>query len=356
MSRFFSDKFKTLQAYVPGEQPQNQQFIKLNTNENPFPPPAGVRERVAAEAEKLRLYNDTECTALRDALAARLGVRREELLMTNGSDEILNFAFMAFCDNNNPAVFPDITYGFYPVYAAVNQVPFREIPLLEDWRVNLDAFCPAGGTVFLANPNAPTGIALPRAEIERILKANPDHVVVIDEAYVNFGGESCVPLIRQYDNLLVTQTFSKFRSMAGARLGFGVACEELIRDLNTMKFSTNPYNVNRMTQAAGLASLAEDEENERHCRIIRENREWTARELKSRGFEMTDSSANFLFARHPLLPGATYYQELRERGILIRHFNVPRISDYNRITVGTREQMERLVEETDRILKEKAAI
>ena len=240
MSRFFSPKFAELIPYVPGEQPKpGQRLIKLNTNENPFPPPESVRAAVAGEADLLRLYSDTECTALRSELAKRLGVEPEELIMTNGSDEILYLAFMAFCDRQTPAVFPDITYGFYPVYAAVNQVPFREIPLQEDWQVDQASFLAAGGTIFLANPNAPTGIALSREEVERIIAANPDHVVVVDEAYVDFGAESCVPLIHRYENLLVTQTFSKSRSMAGARLGFGIGNASLIRDLNTIRFSIN---------------------------------------------------------------------------------------------------------------------
>ncbi len=354
MSRFFSRRYSELVPYVPGEQPRNRRFLKLNTNESPFPPLPAVAAAAAAESGRLNLYSDTGCTELRALLAERLGVDPDELMMTNGSDEILYFAFMAFCDEETPAVFPDITYGFYPVFAATCRVPFREIPLGERWEVRPEAYCPAGGTVFIANPNAPTGIALKRAEIERILRANPDRVVVVDEAYVDFGAESCVPLIRQYGNLLVTQTFSKSRSMAGARLGYGVACRELIRDLNTIRFSFHPYNVNRLTSAAGIACLREDGYNQENCLLIRRNREWTAEALRGMGFMLTDSSANFLFARHPGIGGKALNLALREKGILVRHFSIPRIEDYNRITVGTREQMETLTAAVRSILEEKA--
>ena len=354
MSRFFSEKFAELEAYVPGEQPRDQQYIKLNTNENPFPPPPEVGEALAQEWEKLRLYSDPECLELRKELAGRLDTRPEELLMTNGSDEILNFAFMAFCDRETPAVFADITYGFYPVYAQVNLVPARVIPLKADLSLDPRDYFEAGGTIFIANPNAPTGLALRRKEIEGILERNRDHVVVIDEAYVDFGAESCVPLIRKYDNLLVTQTFSKSRSLAGGRLGMGIGNPELIRDLNTIKYSTNPYNIDRLTMAAGIATLRQDEWNRENCEKIIRNREWTAGRLKELGFEMTDSCTNFLFARHPAIGGEEMYLEMKKRGILIRHFRTERIRDYNRITIGTREEMEKLVEAAESILEGRA--
>ena len=350
MSRFFSDKYAMLEAYVPGEQPKDQQYIKLNTNENAFPPHPAVAEAAAEAAGKLHLYPDPECTALRKALADRLDVSPDELLVTNGSDEILNFAFMAFCDEHIPAVFPDITYGFYPVFAEIDQVPYREIPLRENLTIRIRDYFHTAGTIFIANPNAPTGIALRREEIEEILAANPYNVVVVDEAYVDFGAESCIPLIRDYDNLLVTQTFSKSRSLAGGRLGYGVANPEIIRDLKTVQYSTNPYNIDRMTMEAGIACLRHDDYNMENCRTIAETREWTRHELEQAGFEVTPSRANFLFARHPEISGEDLYRKLKERGILIRHFNGERIREYNRISVGTREQMERLMEETRAIL------
>ena len=345
MSRFFSEKYIDLEPYVPGEQPRDQQYVKLNTNENPYPPLPEVTKAVEEASRKLYLYSDTECVDLRKALARRLDISPDELLMTNGSDEILNFAFMAFCDKHTPAYFADITYGFYPVFAAINRVPYETI--------NVADYYHKAGTIFIANPNAPTAIALRAREIEEILKRNPYNVVIVDEAYVDFGAESCVPLIRKYDNLLVTQTFSKSRSMAGARLGMGIGNPELIRDLNTVKYSTNPYNVNSLTAAAGVASLKNDEYNRENSLKIMDTRDQYGRKLRELGFEMTESQANFFFARHPEIPGEELYLELKKRGVLIRHFNAERIKDYNRITIGTPEQMDRLVEEIKAILEDR---
>ena len=352
MSRFFSEKYTELEAYVPGEQPRDQQYIKLNTNENPYPPPPRVTKAVTGESENLRLYSDPECRELRKAMAKQLELKEEELLMTNGSDEILNFAFMAFCDRHIPAVFPDITYGFYRVFAQVNQTLYREIPVDEEMRIRVRDYFQIAGTVFIANPNAPTGIALSRREIEKVLEANPYNVVVVDEAYVDFGAESCLPLIREYDNLLVTQTFSKSRSLAGGRLGFGAANPALIEDLNTIKYSTNPYNVNRLTAVAGIACLQEEKYFRDRCREIQRTRDWCVGEMEKLGFELTDSRANFLFARHEKIGGEELYLRLKARGILVRHFKQERIRDYNRITVGTRPQMEALLATTEKILQE----
>lgn len=352
MSRFFSDKYASLEAYTPGEQPRDLQYVKLNTNESPFPPSPAVIAAAAQEAESLRLYSDPESTALTAAVAARCGVSPSQVLMTNGSDEILNFAFMAFGDARHGFVFPDVTYGFYPVFAAVNAVPFREIPLRDDFTIDVRDYCGVGQNIVIANPNAPTGLLLPVAEIEEIVRSNPEHVVIIDEAYIDFGGESCVPLVNKYDNLLVTQTFSKSRSLAGARLGFGIGCPALIQDLNTIKYSTNPYNVNRMTAAAGAAAIADDAYYRANACIIAENRAFTQRELQKRGFTVLDSAANFLFAKAPFAGGETLYRRLKKRGILIRHWNKPRIGDWCRITVGTREQMEALLAAIDVLMKE----
>ncbi|MGX8720725.1 MAG: pyridoxal phosphate-dependent aminotransferase, partial [Eubacteriales bacterium] len=267
----------------------------------------------------------------------------------------LNFAFMAYCDDACPALFPDVTYGFYPVFAGLNRIPMIEVPLREDFSVCIDDYLDLKGTVFLANPNAPTGLALSSAEIERMLKARPSYMHVIDEAYVDFGAESVLPLIHRYENLLVIQTFSKSRSLAGARLGFAAGQAPLIRDLNTLKYSTNPYNVNRMTSAAGTAALKEDEYYRRNARIIMENRAWTAGELKRLGFTVTDSRANFLFAACPELPGEKYYLAMKERGILVRYLKGPRLKPFVRITVGTKQQMETLIRETETLLKTEAA-
>jgi histidinol-phosphate aminotransferase len=351
MSRFFSDKYKDLELYTPGEQPREQKYIKQNTNENPYPPLPEVAEAVWAESEKLYLYSDTECVELRKILAERLNVSAEELLMTNGSDEILNFAFMAFCDSKTPAVFADVTYGFYPVFADINMLPYEEIPLKEDLTIDITDYFGKNGTIFIANPNAPTAIALGRDEIEEIVKRNPGNIVVVDEAYVDFGAESCVPLVREYDNLLVAQTFSKSRSMAGARLGFGIGNPALIRDLNTLKYSTNPYNINRMTMAAGVGALSDEAYTRRNCLTIRENRAFAAAELEKLGFTVLPSLANFLFAKHPAIDGGELYRELKARGVLVRHFTKPSISDYNRITIGTREQMQILLDRIAEILE-----
>ena len=352
MSKFFSDRFAALTPYTPGEQPQERKYIKLNTNESPFPPSPGVLAAVTEEACRLQLYSDPENRLITRALAERYGVSTEEILIGNGSDELLYFAFMAFCDEEHPALFADITYGFYPVYAEVNRIPWIEVPLREDLSLVPEDYLDLNGTVFIANPNAPTGLALPRKKLESMLKARPDRIHVIDEAYVDFGAESMLPLIGKYDNLLVIQTFSKSRSMAGARLGFAVGQADLIRDLNTLKYSTNPYNVNRMTSAAGVAALKEDSYYIGNAAKIMENRAWTVSELRELGFEVTDSRSNFIFARSDRLDGETFYRRLKERGILVRHFNKPRISDYVRVTIGTREQMEAFIKETKSLIEE----
>ena len=352
MSKFFSQKFSALTPYTPGEQPKERKYIKLNTNESPFPPSEKAVKAAAEAAKSLQLYSDPEQRALTGAVAENLGVDYSEVLLTNGSDEILNFAFMAFCDEDHPAVFADLTYGFYKVFAQLSGIPYEEIPLKDDFAIDINDYIGINKTIFIANPNAPTGILLSVDEIERIVKSNPDSVVVIDEAYIDFGGESCVPLIKKYDNLLVTRTFSKSRSMAGARLGFGVGCPSLIADLNTIKYSTNPYNVNSMTAAAGLGTMADEEYTLKNCQTIIDNREYVSRELKSLGFALTDSKTNFVFAKHPRKSGEEIYKGLRERGILVRHFTTPRICEYNRITVGSMDEMRALVDAIKEIIKE----
>ena len=261
MSRFLSSRYKDLEPYVPGEQPQDQKYIKLNTNESPFPPAPEATAKAAEAAQRLQLYSDPDCRVLSEKLAEHLSnesgqkLTKENVIITNGSDEVLNFAFMAFCSDEKPAVFPDITYGFYPVFADMNGVPYREIPLDEKMRIVPADYISAGGTLFIANPNAHTGVALTRDEVEEIVAGNPDDLVVVDEAYVDFGAESSLSLLGKYDNLMIVQTFSKSRSLAGARLGFGVSSKEIISDLNTIRNSTNPYNINAMTMAAGVGEI-----------------------------------------------------------------------------------------------------
>ena len=350
MSRFLANRLLSLTPYTPGEQPQDKRYIKLNTNESPFPPSPGVLLAVQEEAEKLQLYSDPESRLVTGAIADHYGLLPSQVLVGNGSDELLNFAFMAFCDLEHPALFPDITYGFYPVFADLNGVPFIELPLCDDFPGDLNEYSIRDGTVFLANPNAPTGLAVSAKAIERMLVSRPDRMHVIDEAYVDFGAESVLPLVKDYDNLLVIQTFSKSRSMAGARLGFAVGCEDLIRDLNTIKYSTNPYNVNRMTCAAGAAAIREDAYYQENIQLIMENRGWTREKLMQLGFEVPDSRANFLFARSNRMDGEALYLALKERGVLVRHFKKERIRDYVRITVGTKNQMECLIREIEDLL------
>lgn len=353
MSRFFSEKYSTLVPYTPGEQPQDRKYVKLNTNESPFPPSKAVAEAVEKEAGKLQLYSDPECVALRKKAAEVFGVNDDEIIMTNGSDEVLNFAFMAFADENNPLLFADITYGFYPVFAELNHIPYTEIPLKEDFSLDPADYTAVGKTVVIANPNAPTGLCLSLDVIEEVVKSNPDNVVIVDEAYIDFGGVSAVGLTKKYDNLLVTGTFSKSRSMAGARLGFGIGNAKLIADLNTVKYSTNPYNVNRLTAAAGIAALEDNGYYMDNCKIIQENREWTTAELEKLGFTVLPSTANFIFAKSDKISGEELYLTLKESGILIRHFTKERICDYNRITIGTAEQMKLFIDAVKKILEER---
>lgn len=352
MSGFFSSKYASLTPYIPGEQPQDKTYIKLNTNESPFPPAPGVARAAAEEAERQQLYSDPTAGKLIRALSEVLGVGEDEIICGNGSDEILHFLFMAYCDKTHPALFPDITYGFYKVFADVCGVPWEEKPLNEDFTVNVDDYIGEKKTVFIANPNAPTGIALSRSEVERIVAGNPDNIVVIDEAYVDFGGESAVPLISRYPNLVVTQTFSKSRSLAGGRLGIGIACPERIAELSALRYSTNPYNVNRMTMASGIAALRREAYTKKNCEEIIRIREETKQALLSLGFYLTDSSANFLFAAHPDIGGGDLYRRLKEKGVLVRHFDTPRICDFVRITVGSREDMAVFLTKTNEILEE----
>jgi len=353
MSKFFSPKYASLVPYTPGEQPRDMQYIKLNTNESPYPPSKKAQDLAADAAKRLQLYPDPECTALVDELASLYSVKPSQILLTNGSDEILNFAFMAFCDKDTPALFADITYGFYKVFAQINCLPYVEAPLNDDFTINKTDYLGAGKTIFIANPNAPTGIALTLDEIEEIVKSNPDNVVVVDEAYVDFGAQSAVALVNKYDNLLVTQTFSKSRSMAGARLGFGIGCEALINDLKTVKYSTNPYNINSMTMAAGLGCIRDEQYTRKNCSEIIETREYTAEKLKGLGFEMTQSMTNFLFCKHPDIEGEELYKKLKEAGVLVRHFNTEKLCQFNRITIGTKEQMDTLIKKIETILEDK---
>ncbi len=349
MSVFLNKKFKDLEEYVPGEQPQDKSYIKLNTNESPYPPSKRVIEAVNRQAvADLRLYCDPDCKSLKNAMAELYGVKIENIFLSNGSDDILNFAFMAY--GQNGATFPDITYGFYEVFARLHGVEMNIIPLNDDFTVNTALCKNQNRLVVIANPNAPTGIALSLTEIEEIVKANPQSIVLIDEAYVDFGAESCYKLTEKYANLLCVGTFSKSRSLAGGRLGFAVASREIINDLEKIKYSTNPYNINRLTQVAGLATIEDNAYYMNNAKRIIETRNWLTAELSALGFEVLPSKANFIFARSNKISGQRLYELLKENGILIRHFEKPRIKDFNRITVGTMEESEILVEKIKELL------
>lgn len=351
MSTFFSAQLKNLAPYTPGEQPQDQQYVKLNTNESPYPPSAGV---VAAlndkEAADLRLYSDPECKELKKALAGYYGVEPENVYVGNGSDEALNFAFLSYATDGRGVAFADITYGFYPVFADLYHIPVQIVPLKSDFSIAPKDYYGLNKTIVIANPNAPTGLALSRDEMEGIIKANPDSVVVVDEAYVDFGAESCVELTKIYPNLLVVQTYSKSRSMAGARLGYAIGNAELIRDLETVKFSTNPYNVNRLTLRAGVQAIAEQDYYTENCKKIMATRAYTKEKLEALGFTVLDSRSNFLFAMKPGTDGGAIYRGLKERGVLVRHFDKDPIRDYNRITIGTPEQMDIFLKKLEELL------
>ena len=354
MSRFFSSKYSALEPYVPGEQPSGMsEYVKLNTNESPFPPSAAAKEYALRSTRALNLYSDPDSVELTRTIAETYGVERNMVLATNGSDEILNFAFMAFTDGSNPALFADITYGFYPVFADLNGSRTEIVPLRDDFTLSVDDYIGRKGTVFIANPNAPTGISLPLSEIERLVASDRSRVVVIDEAYVDFGGESAVGLTKKYDNILVCQTFSKSRSFAGGRLGYGIGSEALISDLNTVKYSTNPYNINSMTSAMGIGILKDGEYTATNCRTIMENRDYTVKALENMGFRVLPSSANFIFVSSDKIDGGEYYRKLKEKKILVRHFDKPRISSWCRVSIGRRDQMEAFLKATEEILKEK---
>ncbi|MBP3657382.1 MAG: histidinol-phosphate transaminase [Clostridia bacterium] len=350
MGGYLMQKHRALPAYVPGEHAEDDSFIRLNTNESPYPPSPSVAAAVAREVGQLSYYNDPDCTALRAALAGLYGVQPENVAVGNGSDELLAFAFYAFADADHPIALPDITYGYYDLFAAVYGIPLRRIPLKDDFTVDVDAFCGAGCMIVLTNPNAPTGYAISVDQIERIVRSNPQSVVLVDEAYIDFGAESCLPLIGKYDNLLIVRTYSKSRSMAGARIGYCFGCADLIAQLEVIRNALNLYSVSRMAQAAGEAAVAENDYYMDNCRRIMDTRRMTTDALREMGFEVLESLGNFIFARCPQMAGAQLAAALRQRGILVRRWDAPRISEYLRITIGTREQMETMLEAISAIL------
>lgn len=351
MSKFLNSNLTSLEAYTPGEQPRDKKYIKLNTNESPYPPSPEVIAAVSAEeVQDLRLYSDPLCKTLKEKIADRYGVNYENVFVSNGSDESLNFYFMAFCSRENPVVFPEISYGFYKVFAELYSISYETIPLKPDFSIDVNDYIGIGKNIVIANPNAPTGLSLPLSDIEKIVKSNPENIVLIDEAYVDFGGESAVSLTKKYDNLLVVQTFSKSRSLAGARLGFAIGNAEIIADLEKIKYSTNPYNINRLTLVAGSAAIDSDDYFTANCRRIMATRKYTEDELTKLGFYCIPSSTNFIFAKSDAISGEDLYKKLKDKGILVRHFSTPAICEFNRITIGTQEEMETFIEKVKECL------
>lgn len=399
MSRFLSKASESLLPYTPGEQPQGRKFIKLNTNECPYPPSPKVAEAILAgyeeiaagcgtagaadmaeqaetagcgcnagateagkmaekaarvmppELANLRLYSDPEERVLIEAIADHYGVGTNQVIAGNGSDEILGFAFRAFCDQNAPLQFADLTYGFYPALCGLYGIPFKAVPLEEDFTLNIEPYKNCGNNVIIANPNAPTGMSLPLSAIEEVAASNPDRVVMVDEAYVDFGGESCVSLLPKYENLVIIQTFSKSRSLAGARVGFAIANPDLIADMNRIKYSFNPYNVNRLSILAGAAAMRDWDYTKECTGRICKTREKTTEALRALGFTVLDSKTNFIFAKSGDMPGKVYFDGLREAGILVRRWDSERIKDYVRISIGSEEEMETFVEETKKLVE-----
>lgn len=345
MKEFWSARIRDAVPYVPGEQPRDRKFIKLNTNENPYPPSAkAIKAMQDAVNDDLRLYPDPECTALRAAAAECWGVKPEQVFCGNGSDEILAFCFQAFFDPGKDVVFPKITYSFYPVYTDYFGLDRREVPMNPDFSDPVDLLCGNNGGVVLANPNAPTGIAVGLDVVEKLLQANSDVVVIVDEAYVDFGAQSAVELIDRYPNLVVVQTLSKSRSLAGLRVGFALAQENLIAALRCVRDSINSYTVDRVAQAGAAAALLDREYFEQTCQKVMNTREWTAKELEKLGFAVCPSQTNFIFARHPEKSGKEIFAHLRQEGILVRRWDIPEIKEWLRISIGTDEEMKAMIE------------
>lgn len=359
MSRFWSQVVRDLTPYVPGEQPKIANLIKLNTNENPYPPSprvlAAIQSELGDDAARLRLYPDPNADLFKNAVARHHGVTPQQVFVGNGSDEVLAHVFMALLKHDAPILFPDITYSFYPVYCGLYGVDYRTIPLAQDFSINPADYCSPGlpsdgqpektakiGGIIFPNPNAPTGCLLALDAIEQILNANPDAVVVVDEAYVDFGGESAIKLVDRYDNLLVVHTLSKSRSLAGMRVGFAIGHPALIEALERVKNSFNSYPLDRLAIAGGVAAMEDTAYFEQCCRAVIATRDTLTSDLRSLGFEVLPSAANFIFARHPGHDAAGLAKALRERNIIVRHFKLPRIDQFLRITVGTDDECAQL--------------
>lgn len=346
--RFWSPEVRELEPYVPGEQPKIQNLLKLNTNENPYPPSPKVVDAVQAvlahQADALRLYPDPDATVLKQAIAKQQNVDVSQVFVGNGSDEVLAHIFKAFFIQQEPILYPDITYSFYPVYSQFFGVQTKQIPLNEKFEIDISDYEQENGGIIITNPNAPTSIALGLDKIEQVLKSNPNRVIVIDEAYVDFGAESAVELVSRYENLVVCQTTSKSRSLAGLRVGFAIGQAHLIAALEAVKNSFNSYPIDRFAIAAAVASFEDQGYFEAQCQKVIQSREKLVNDLNTLGFNILPSKANFIFATHSLHDAAQLAEKLREQGIIVRYFNKPRINQFLRITIGTDEQNQRLVD------------
>lgn len=354
MERRWEDNIRRVTPYVAGEQPREEGVIKLNTNECPYPPAPGVREVLRNfDSKKLRLYPDMDAGKLVDALAEYYKVKPEQIFVGVGSDDVLALSFMTFFNGGKPILFPDITYSFYDVWADVFRISWETCPLDEKFRIRKEDYLKPNGGIVIPNPNAPTGVFEKTDVIEYIIKSNQDSIIIIDEAYVDFGGESMLPYIEKYDNLLVVQTFSKSRAMAGMRIGFAMASEKLIRYLKDVKFSFNSYTMNMPSIEAGAAAVKEDAYFKEIVGKIIKTREWSKEKLAGLGFRFTDAKSNFLFVTHESIPAKEIFLALKDAGIYVRYWEKPRINNYLRITVGTDAQMEKLVEFLTNYIKER---
>ncbi|KDO01392.1 MULTISPECIES: histidinol-phosphate transaminase [Pseudomonas] len=345
MSKFWSPFVKDLVPYVPGEQPKLAKLVKLNTNENPYGPSPKALEAMRGELnDNLRLYPDPNSDLLKQAVAEYYGVQGNQVFLGNGSDEVLAHIFHGLFQHDAPLLFPDISYSFYPVYCGLYGIPFEAVALDEQFQIRVDDYRKANGGIIFPNPNAPTGCLLALEAIEQLLKANPDSVVVVDEAYIDFGGQTAISLVDRYDNLLVTQTLSKSRSLAGLRVGLAVGHPDLIEALERIKNSFNSYPLDRMAIVGAAAAFADRAYFDETCRKVIDSRESLVKELSARGFEVLPSAANFIFARHPQQDAAELAARLREQGVIVRHFKQARIAQFLRITIGTPEQNQALLD------------
>ena len=357
MSKFWNDKIKEIEPYVPGEQPKDKKYVKLNTNENPYSPSEKVIEKIKSMSLKdLKLYPDPDVSELRKVIAEYFSkkiderITKEQIFVGNGSDEVLALIFMTFFNKGDKVYYPDITYSFYPVYADLFDLKEVKIPLNKNFEIEIDKYFGLDGHIIITNPNAPTSIALKLNEIEKIVKNNPTQLIVIDEAYVDFGAESSVKLVNKYDNVLVVQTFSKSRSFAGMRLGYAIGSENIIEGLNRLKFSFNSYTVDRISIEAGIESFKDDDYFVKTNAKIIETREKTVKKLKELGFKVLNSSANFIFISHNKIFAGDLYKNLKDNGVLVRYFAKDRIDNYLRVTIGTDEDMEIFIEKLNKLL------